>query len=67
MSLMGNRGTFTRSFKHLLMDFELVYHIIYLLLCVLGLCFHEFFYSLLVRFFIHFIIALTSLRPEIAI
>ncbi|XP_029648662.1 inositol 1,4,5-trisphosphate receptor type 1 isoform X5 [Octopus sinensis] len=47
ISLMGNRGSFTRSFKHLLMDFELVYHIIYLLLCVLGLCVHEFFYSLL--------------------
>lgn len=47
VSLMGNRGTFTRSFKHLLMDLELVYHIIYLLLCVLGLCVHEFFYSLL--------------------
>lgn len=44
---MGNRGTFTKPIGHILTDFEFMYHVCYLLLCVLGLCAHEFFYSLL--------------------
>lgn len=47
ISLMGNRGTFTKEFPQVVTDFEFMYHIGYLGLCVLGLCVHEFFYSLL--------------------
>lgn len=49
VSFMGNNGTFSKSRYENLSNFELVYHVGYLLLCVLGLCLHEFFYSLLVR------------------
>ncbi|XP_071158976.1 inositol 1,4,5-trisphosphate-gated calcium channel ITPR1-like isoform X6 [Mytilus edulis] len=47
ISLMGNRGTFTKPWQQVLTDFEFMYHILYLLLCVFGLCVHEFAYSLL--------------------
>ncbi|XP_071082812.1 inositol 1,4,5-trisphosphate-gated calcium channel ITPR1-like isoform X3 [Haliotis cracherodii] len=47
ISLMGNRGTFSKPINVILTDFEFIYHVIYLLLSVLGLCVHEFFYSLL--------------------
>ena len=45
---MGNRGTFTKSLKNILLDFEFAYHMGYMIVCMLGLCLHEFFYSLLV-------------------
>ena len=48
VSFMGNNGTFSRSRYENLSNFQLVYHVGYLILCVLGLCLHEFFYSLLV-------------------
>ena len=48
MSFMGNNGTFSRSRYENLTNFQLVYHVGYLMLCVMGLCVHEFFYSLLV-------------------
>ena len=47
ISLMGNRGTFTKPWQQVLTDFEFMYNILYLLLCVFGLCIHEFAYSLL--------------------
>ncbi|CAF0720089.1 unnamed protein product [Brachionus calyciflorus] len=47
VSYMGNRGTFSHTFKNIFSDFEFLYHIGYLLLCLLGLCGHEFFYGLL--------------------
>ncbi|UJR25841.1 hypothetical protein I4U23_007191 [Adineta vaga] len=47
VSFMGNNGTFSKSRYENLTNFELVYHVGYLLLCVFGLCVHEFFYSLL--------------------
>ncbi|CAF3997190.1 unnamed protein product, partial [Rotaria sp. Silwood2] len=47
VSFMGNNGTFSKSRYENLTNFQLVYHVGYLLLCVLGLCAHEFFYSLL--------------------
>ncbi|CAF4174789.1 unnamed protein product [Rotaria socialis] len=47
VSFMGNNGTFSKSRYENLTNFQLVYHVGYLLLCVLGLCLHEFFYSLL--------------------
>ncbi|XP_070192864.1 inositol 1,4,5-trisphosphate-gated calcium channel ITPR1-like isoform X2 [Littorina saxatilis] len=47
VSLMGNRGTFTKPMHIILTDFEFMYHMLYLVLCVSGILFHEFFYSLL--------------------
>lgn len=53
MSFVGNCGTFTRGYKAMIMDVEFLYHLLYLLICALGLFVHEFFYSLLVG--IHFV------------
>lgn len=50
MSFVGNCGTFTRGYKAMIMDVEFLYHLLYLLICALGLFVHEFFYSLLVGF-----------------
>nr|XP_013804517.1 PREDICTED: inositol 1,4,5-trisphosphate receptor type 1 isoform X2 [Apteryx mantelli mantelli] len=47
MSFVGNCGTFTRGYKAMIMDVEFLYHLLYLLICALGLFVHEFFYSLL--------------------
>ncbi|XP_041869406.1 inositol 1,4,5-trisphosphate receptor type 1 isoform X11 [Corvus kubaryi] len=47
MSFVGNCGTFTRGYKATIMDVEFLYHLLYLLICALGLFVHEFFYSLL--------------------
>lgn len=47
VSYMGNRGIFSQTFKRIISDFEFLYHLSYLLLCILGLCVHEFFYGLL--------------------
>jgi len=46
--MMGNRGTFNKPWRNVITDFGFVYHTAYLILCILGLCGHEFFYSLLV-------------------
>lgn len=48
VSSMGNCGTFNKSWNYILVDFEFVYHMGYLVVSLLGLCIHEFFYSLLV-------------------
>lgn len=45
---MGNQGTFTKNFKQMVADAELMYHFAYVTFCVLGLCMHPFFYSVLV-------------------
>uniref|UniRef100_A0A7N6F8G3 Inositol 1,4,5-trisphosphate receptor n=1 Tax=Anabas testudineus TaxID=64144 RepID=A0A7N6F8G3_ANATE len=47
ISFVGNRGTFTRGYKAMVMDFEFLYHLIYLIICCLGVFVHVFFYSLL--------------------
>lgn len=47
ISIMGNRGTFTKSFIQILRDVEFTYHVTYLLVCILGLTGHAFFYSVL--------------------
>ncbi|KAL4226234.1 Inositol 1 [Mactra antiquata] len=47
ISMMGNRGTFNKPWRLVITDFSFVYHVTHLVLCVLGLCVHEFFYSLL--------------------
>jgi inositol 1,4,5-triphosphate receptor type 1 len=54
VSYMGNRGTFSNSFTKIFKDFEFLYHLGYLCLCLLGLCVHEFFYGLLVIELIRF-------------
>ncbi|XP_060036772.1 inositol 1,4,5-trisphosphate receptor type 1 [Erinaceus europaeus] len=47
MSFVGNCGTFTRGYGAMVLDVEFLYHLLYLLICALGLFLHEFFYSLL--------------------
>jgi len=46
---MGNCGTFTKRWHEILIDFNFAYHAGYVTVSVLGLCVHEFFYSLLVN------------------
>uniref|UniRef100_A0A8C5HEF6 Inositol 1,4,5-trisphosphate receptor n=1 Tax=Gouania willdenowi TaxID=441366 RepID=A0A8C5HEF6_GOUWI len=47
ISFVGNRGTFTRGYKAMVLDFEFLYHLLYLIICSLGVFGHVFFYSLL--------------------
>ncbi|XP_062843047.1 inositol 1,4,5-trisphosphate receptor type 1 isoform X3 [Trichomycterus rosablanca] len=47
MSFVGNRGTFTRGYKAIILDVEFLYHLLYLIICILGVFVHVFFYSLL--------------------
>ncbi|RWS27298.1 inositol 1:4:5-trisphosphate receptor-like protein, partial [Leptotrombidium deliense] len=47
ISIMGNHGTFTKSLPQIFVDFEFVYHFVYLLFCACGLCLHPLFYSVL--------------------
>lgn len=49
VSFVGNRGTFIRGYKAMVMDMEFLYHVGYILTSVLGLFAHELFYSILVR------------------
>uniref|UniRef100_A0AAY4DJ36 Inositol 1,4,5-trisphosphate receptor n=1 Tax=Denticeps clupeoides TaxID=299321 RepID=A0AAY4DJ36_9TELE len=47
VSFVGNRGTFTRGYKAVIMDMAFLYHVTYVIVCMLGLFAHEFFYSFL--------------------
>uniref|UniRef100_A0A672SQG8 Inositol 1,4,5-trisphosphate receptor n=1 Tax=Sinocyclocheilus grahami TaxID=75366 RepID=A0A672SQG8_SINGR len=47
LSFVGNRGTFTRGYRVMVLDKEFLFHLLYLLICTLGLFGHVFFYSLL--------------------
>lgn len=47
ISIMGNRGTFTKSLIQIIKDVEFSYHMTYLLVCIFGLTGHPFFYSVL--------------------
>ncbi|XP_059034591.1 inositol 1,4,5-trisphosphate receptor type 3 isoform X1 [Mustela lutreola] len=47
VSFVGNRGTFIRGYKAMVMDMEFLYHVGYILTSVLGLFVHELFYSIL--------------------
>jgi inositol 1,4,5-triphosphate receptor type 1 len=49
VSIMGNHGTLTKTYQQILTDAELVYHLAYLVFCMLGLLMHPFFYSVLVN------------------
>lgn len=51
LSIMGNAGTFQRSVKQICTDTEIIYHVIYLTFCILGVTTHPFFYSVLVKHF----------------
>jgi hypothetical protein len=45
ISYMGNKGLFTLSLESV--NFEFLYHLSYLIFCILGFSAHEFFFSLL--------------------
>jgi hypothetical protein len=45
LRIMGNAGTFQRSVRQICTDTEIVYHVVYLILCFLGLSTHPFFFS----------------------
>ncbi|XP_075218736.1 inositol 1,4,5,-trisphosphate receptor isoform X2 [Lycorma delicatula] len=47
ISIMGNQGTFTKKVRQIVADAEILYHLSYVVFCVLGLCMHPFFYSVL--------------------
>lgn len=49
VSIIGNHGTLTKTYQQILTDAELLYHLAYLVFCMLGLVIHPFFYSVLVR------------------
>lgn len=49
VSVMGNHGTFTKPPREALLNFDFLYHLGYFIVSLLGLCVHEFFYSLMVR------------------
>lgn len=46
---MGNMGTFNKPIQQIVFDTELAYHVGYLILCIMGLFMHPFFFSVLVR------------------
>lgn len=48
VSLMGNKGTFDKRLEQQGTDGDLLYHVVYLIFCVLGLSVHPFCYSVLV-------------------
>lgn len=50
ISIMGNQGTFTKRLGQILASAEILYHLMYIMFCVLGLCMHPFFYSVLVSY-----------------
>ncbi|XP_072755426.1 inositol 1,4,5-trisphosphate receptor-like isoform X5 [Anoplolepis gracilipes] len=47
ISIIGNQGTLTRSVEQIITNMELLYHMLYLIFCVLGIFMHPFFYSVL--------------------
>ncbi|EFX67381.1 hypothetical protein DAPPUDRAFT_261771 [Daphnia pulex] len=47
LSIMGNAGTFQRSVRQICTDTEIVYHVVHLIFCFLGLGPHPFFFSVL--------------------
>ncbi|XP_017762974.1 PREDICTED: inositol 1,4,5-trisphosphate receptor isoform X3 [Eufriesea mexicana] len=47
ISIIGNQGTLTKSLKQIVTNVELLYHMSYLIFCVLGIFMHPFFYSVL--------------------
>lgn len=62
ISIMGNRGTFTKSVFEICTDLEIIYHLIFLSFGILGLFLHPFFYSVLL---LHVIYSEETLRNVI--
>ena len=55
VSIMGNKGTFGKDLNHILMDTELLYHMLYFFCCIMCVLriFDPFFYSILVSLWKH--------------
>ena len=49
LSIMGNSGTFSRDVRQIVTDTEILYHVAYLVFCLMGVMTHPFFFSVLVR------------------
>ncbi|XP_020277887.1 inositol 1,4,5-trisphosphate receptor isoform X2 [Pseudomyrmex gracilis] len=47
ISIIGNQGTMTKNVEQIITNIELLYHMMYLMFCVLGIFMHPFFYSVL--------------------
>ncbi|KAG1683402.1 Inositol 1,4,5-trisphosphate receptor [Nymphon striatum] len=47
ISIMGNKGTFSKGFKEIIRDAELLYNVLYLVFCALGMFLHPFCFSVL--------------------
>ncbi|XP_047540600.1 inositol 1,4,5-trisphosphate receptor isoform X2 [Vanessa atalanta] len=47
VSIMGNQGTLSKSTRNVITDPELLYHGVYLGFCFMGICWHPFFFSVL--------------------
>lgn len=62
ISIMGNRGTFTKSVFQILTDTDIVYHVIFWMFGILGLCIHPLFYSVLL---LHVVYSEETLRNVI--
>jgi len=56
VSVMGNHGTFTKSWRDIVHDFDFIYPIGYVTISLLGLMVHEFFYSLIVSYQYHIVL-----------
>lgn len=50
VSIMGNHGTLTKTYQKIVTDAELLYHLAYLIFCMLGILMHPFFFSVLVSY-----------------
>ena len=62
MSIMGNRGTFTKSIIEICSDLEIIYHLVFLSFGIFGLCIHPLFYSVLL---LHVVYSEETLRNVI--
>lgn len=62
ISIIGNQGTLTKSIEQIITNIELLYHVLYLIFCVLGIFMHPFFYSVLVsdKKFLHFFLQICT-------
>ncbi|CAG2100807.1 unnamed protein product [Medioppia subpectinata] len=47
ISTMGNHGTFNKDYRHIIIDNEFLYHVVYLIFCMVGLIVHPLIYSIL--------------------
>ncbi|XP_032666695.1 inositol 1,4,5-trisphosphate receptor isoform X8 [Odontomachus brunneus] len=47
ISIIGNQGTLTKSIEQIITNIEILYHLSYLIFCILGIFMHPFFYSVL--------------------